>query len=1069
ARSPLGGLFAQEFRSTITGRVVDAQQAAIGNADVTATHRETGAVSRTQTATDGQFTIPFLAPGPYTVAAQAAGFKRYSRQGLRVEASERVRLDILLEVGQASESITVEAEAPLLTTDTAANGQVINSRQVENMPMKGRNPYVLSQLAFGVIPTGDPQAQRPYDSRGAVEVSMAGAPSRTNEILLDGAANSANNNGTGYNPPIDTIAEVRTQVFLPDAAYGHTGGGTINLISKSGTNQLHGSLYEFNQTSALAATQFFTNRAGQKKPVSRWNQWGGTVGGPIVRNRLFFFAAYEGVNDTSPSPFVVTVPTEAQKRGDFSRLLALGPAYQVYDPASGTRSGTQVQRTPFAGNLIPASRFSAVTNNYLTYLPSANLPGAADGSNNFAWNGRIPSSYHNVQGRLDFNWSDRHKLFFSTRTSDWVYTQQNFSGNIATGNGLNRYSWGSTLDDVYSFSPTLLLNTRFSWTRFAEIRLVPSSGFDFTKLGFPQSLASASTYLAMPVIQMSNFMTLGANSQNRTPDDVFQAFSALTKVRGSHSLKVGADVRLFRQSAAGYLNSAGNYVFGTNWTNGPMSNNAAAPIGQEFASFLLGLPTGGSFDVNSARTNQSKYFALFLQDDFRIRPNLTFNLGIRYERDLPTRERYNRSVRGFDFATLNPVSAAAAAAYNSQPIPEIPAGAFKAPGGLLFAGDGTRDVYSTNSTYFSPRFGFAWTPGVLKGKTVVRGGTGVFVFPIVTTGVNGLGFSSSTPVTATLDNFLTPAATLSNPFPGGLLPATGSSRGLGTFVGNAITFYNPSTVNPYSIRWSLNLQHELPGRVIVEAGYVGNHAIRLPVDMQLNFLPRQYQSTLATRDGALINFLNGTVSNPFAGLAPRTTLNGGSIARSQLLLPYPQFTSVTAQALNIGSSYFHMFEFRAEKRYSNGLQMMLNFQHSRLMERRTRMNLSDPFLEKRVAAEDRPNRLVVGGNWDLPIGRGLALAPNAPPVLNHLIGGWSLNAFYFVGTGAPLAWGNVVYLGGNLNPQPRNVDLAFDTTRFNRVAGDQPANNIRTFPTLFNSLRASGQNSMDASIIKAIQ
>jgi hypothetical protein len=995
---------------------------------------------------------------------------------LQVNANERVALDITLELGQTTESVTVTGQAPLLTTDTAANGQVINSLQVENMPMKGRNPYVLSQLAFGVIPTGDPQAQRPYDSRGAVEVSMAGAPSRTNEILLDGAANSANNNGTAYNPPIDSIAEVRTQVFLPDAAYGHTGGGTINLIGKTGTNQLHGSLYEFNQTSALAATQFFTNRAGQKKPVSRWNQWGGTLGGPVVlphvfdgRNRLFFFVAYEGVNDTSPSPFVVTFPTEAERRGDFSRLLALGQSYQIYDPSSGTRQGTQVQRTPFAGNLIPQSRFNNVANNYLTYLPSPNLAGGADGSNNFAWNGRIPSAYHNLQGRLDFNWSDRHKVFFSIRTSDWVYTQQNFTGNIATGNGLNRYSWGSTLDDVYTFAPTLLLNTRLSWTRFAEIRLVPSQGFDFTKLGFPSSLAAASTYLAMPVIQMNNFVTLGANSQNRTPDDTFQLFSAVTKVAGSHTLKTGADIRLYRQSAVGYLNSAGNYVFGTNWTNGPFSNSAAAPIGQEFASFLLGLPTGGNFDVNSARTNQAGYFALFVQDDFRVKPNLTLNVGLRYERDLPTHERYNRSVRGFDFAALNPVSAAASNAYDVQPIPEIPAGAFRAPGGLLFAGSGSRDIYATNATYFSPRFGFAWTPTALRGKTVIRGGTGVFLFPIVTTGVNGIGYSSSTPVTPTLDNYLTPSATLSNPFPSGLLPATGASLGLATFVGNAITFYNPSIKNAYSTRWSLNIQHQFPGSVLIEGGYVGNHAVHLPVDKQLNFLPRRYQSTLATRDAAMINFLNATVPNPFAGLAPRTTLNGATIARSQLLLPYPQFTSVTQQALNIGSSYFHMFEFRVEKRYSMGLQLMANFQHSRLMEKRTLLNPSDPNLEKRVAAEDRPNRLVVGGNWDIPLGKGSRLGGNAGPVLNRLINGWSLNSFYFVGSGAPLAWGNVVYLGGNLNPQPRNVDLAFDVTRFNRVAADQPANNIRTFPTLFNNLRASGPNSMDASVIKSIE
>jgi hypothetical protein len=1070
----LTALYAQEFRATITGRVIDAQQAAVPNAQVIATQQDTGAVYRTQTAADGQYTIPFLAPGPYTINAEAPGFKRYVRQSLRLEPNERIGIDIPLELGQATESVTVTAEAPLLATATATSGQIINSKQVENMPMNGRNPFALSQLAFGVIPDGDPQAQHPYDSRGAVDVSMAGAPGRTNEILLDGAPNAANNGGTGYNPPIDAVAEVRTEVFPADAAYGHTGGGTINVIGKTGTNEFHGTLYEFNQSSALAATPFFTNRAGLKKPVSRWNQWGGTIGGPVVlprlldgRNRLFFFAAFEGVNNTNPNPLIVTVPTDAERRGDLSRLLALGSSYQVYDPTSGARQGSQVARQAFPGNIIPASRINGIANNYLTYVLQPNLPGGADGSNNYLANGQIPSEFHNAQGRLDFNWSDRHKMFFNVRSSDWVYSQQNYFNNIATGNGLDRYGWGSALDDVYTFSPTLLLNTRLNWTRFAEIRLVPSQGFDFTKLGFPAYLAAASTYLAMPVIQTNNFTMLGANTQNNTPDDSFQIFSALTKVAGSHSLKVGADLRLLRQSAAGYLNSAGNYVFGTNWTNGPFNNSAASPIGQDFAALLLGLPTGGSFDVNSARTNQAGYYALFLQDDFRLRPNLTLNIGLRYERDFPTRERYNRSVRGFDYADLNPISGAASAAYDLQPIPQIPVGSFRAPGGLLFAEAGHPGIYSTHASYFSPRFGFAWAPGVFHGKTVIRGGTGVFVFPIVTTGVNGTGYSSSTPVTPTLDNYLTPAATLSNPFPTGLLPPTGSSLGLATFVGNAVTFYNPDVLNAYSVRWSFNIQRELPGRILLEGGYMGNHAVHLPVDTQLDNIPRQYLSASATRDQAVINFLNATVSNPLAGLAPRTPLNGGTIQQSQLLLPYPQFTSVTAQALSIGSSYFHMFQFRAEKRYSAGLQLITNYEHSRLMERRTRLNPSDPFLERRGAGDDRPNRLVIGANWDIPAGKGRTFGANAGPWLDRLIAGWSINAFYITGDGAPLAWGNVVYLGGKLNPQPRNPDQAFDVTRFNRNAGDQPVNNIRTFPSQFTSLRASGPNNVDASVIKA--
>ncbi len=1072
--------WAQEFRATISGRVVDQQGAVVPGVKIIGTQKEMGSKSETVSGADGQFVLPFLAPGLYEVTAELSGFKRYVREGLQVTTDQRMSLDIALDVGQAAESVTVNAEAPMLESSTASVGQVINSRQIESMPMAGRTALVLAQLSFGVIPLSDPKFYRPFDNAGPSDFSIGGTPNRSNEILLDGAPNTTGNNRVAYNPPVDAVAEMKVEVFQTDASYGHSGGGTVNVVMKSGTNAIHGSLYEFNQVSRLAATPFFTNLAGLKKQVTRFNQYGGTVGGPVAipkifngRDKVFFFFAYEGIKDSIPNPSTQTVPTLAERKGDFSELLKLGPAYQIYDPRTGVVEGGRIRRTPFANNIIPPDRLNPIALNYLQFFPLPNQPGRADGGDNFLSNtdGEI-NQFASYLGRLDLNFSTRHKMFMNARHNDRLGSKGNFVGksplDMTAILGLNRTNWGALIDDVFTISPTTVLNTRVNWSRFEEPRPNFSTGFDMTSLGFSPALLAAAPKKTLPAIIPDRFVRIGDSGGVELPFDSYQIFSTLTKVAGKHTLKTGADLRWTRESGIDYGYASGDYVFSTNWTRGPLDNSSGAPLGQDFASFLLGLPTGGGLDVNSARTNQAGYFALFFQDDFRLKPNFTLNLGIRYERDLPTTERYNRSVNGFDPATLNPVNAAAAAAYDKSPIPEIAAGQFRAPGGLLFANSSNREIYNTHGNYFDPRFGFAWTPRILGGKTAIRGGTGVFIFPLGTTGVNQIGFSQSTALVPTLDSYLTPSATLSNPFPNGIQQPTGSSLGLATFLGKNVRFYNPHPLNPYSIRWNLDIQRQLAKNVVIELGYTGNHAVHLGVDQELNFIPRQYLSTSPTRDQATIDRLSAVVNNPFSGLIPGTNLNGRTVARSQLLLPYPEFTGVIAQARSEGSSYFHEFGARIEQRFSSGLSLLANYLYSRLMEKRSRLSPSDTFLYKQIANEDRPQRLVISGSYDLPFGKGRPFLAHAGGLVNRLVGGWVVNGIYTVQPGPPLQWGNLIYYGGDLQLRPRNIDRAFDTSRFNSNSQQQLASNIRTFPSRFNNLRADGVNNLDASLLKNI-
>ena len=695
-----------------------------------------------------------------------------------------------------------------------------------------------------------------------------------------------------YNPPMDAVAEVRAESFQADAAYGHSGGGTVNVITRGGSNDFHGTLYEFNQNSAFNATPFFTNKASAKKPVSRFNQYGGMFSGPVWipklfngKNKVFFMFANEGVQDALPAPSTGTMPTAAERNGDFSSLLNVGAIYTIYDPNTGVvAAGGRVARTPFPGNVIPSNRISSIAKNYLQYYVLPNQPGNANGQANYLSNTNGErNTFYNVIGRLDVNLSDKNRFFFGARNNLRTGNGGNNFGKAVNDNptatdALKRINWGFTLDDVHTFTPTFIMNSRLSWTRFVEPTRNFSLGYDSTSLGFPAYLSANAPRKILPQISLSAFTGLGDSGGTEFPFDTFQIFETFTKLKGKHTLKFGMDLRQIRESQISYGSSNGSFTFGNSWTNGPLDNSAAAPIGQDFAAFLLGMPTAGQYDLNASRTNKNHYYGFFLQDDFRLRSNLTVNMGIRMEGETPTTERYNRSINGFNNTTANPISAQAIAAYIKAPIPEIATGQFKVNGGPTFPDSSNPAIVSTPKANFSPRIGFAWTPGIGDKKTVIRGGTGIFYFPYGIVGNQAPGFSQSTSLIPTLNGFLSPVATLANPFPTGIQAPTGSSQGLATFLGKGITFYDPKPGYAYSARWQMSVQRELFQGVLLELGYLGNKANKMPVDHNFNGTPIQYLSTSPARDQDTINRLTANVTNPFAGLIPGTNLNGSVVA-----------------------------------------------------------------------------------------------------------------------------------------------------------------------------------------------
>ena len=873
---------------------------------------------------------------------------------------------------------------------------------------------------------------------------------------------------------------------------------------------MHGSLYEFNQPSNLTANSFFNNRNGLGNPVTHFNQYGVTVGGPVYipklfdgRNKLFWFFAWENDKNSTPNTNFISVPTVAEKRGDFSQIMA-ADGTQLYDPYSGVQNGSTITRTPLANNQIPSSRINSIAAKYLQFYPAPNVTAIStttrpDGYDNYGTTAPATNTFSNELGRLDYNLNEKHHLAFDARHNTLAATKNDYFQNIASGALTSRENWGTSLDDVYVFSPSSILNVRLNYTFLFESSTDPSAGFDPTSLGFPSYIAANSDRLALPYMYFStstNFQSLGTNAAAKRPSQSLQAFASWTKIKGSHTLKIGTDLRQYRLSTITYQASASSFNFGSNsWVRASSGASSTVAMGQDMAQFLYGLPDQGFYDINTFGSWYSYFASGFVQDDWRIKGNLTLNLGVRFDHDGPFHEKYGRTENGFAFGTQNPIAAAAIANYNLHPIPQIPVGSFNVLGGLKYPTSGGSAAYENTSHLVSPRVGFAWSPGRLRGKTVIRGGFGMFVAPITIAYlaqngnyssnplINQEGFSQETTMTVTSNNYLYPGpATLSDPFPGGaILQPAASSQGLKTFLGQTVSFLNPEMKSPYSLRWNFGFQQALSANMLLEVAYIGNHSVHIPINLtQLNGIPRQYLSTLPTRDAPLISALNGSTPNPFSGLIANGNPAGATTSVAQVLSRYPEFPlgytnggftgsgGVLEQNLNVGSSYFHGLNVRLQRRLSKGLTLTGNYIFSKLMERDSWLNDTDPQPEKRISPFDHTHRGVVAVSYELPYSGGSRWS-------KLLLGGWHLNAIYTRQTGQPFTWmgtssttiGDLVYFGEKLTFNPRETNkVAFNTSAFDMKTANQFAYHIRTFSTTFSSLRGDGTNELNASVLK---
>jgi hypothetical protein len=1118
---------AQETRGSIAGRVSDTSGLVLPGVAVTVANVETNVATTMVTNDSGQYNALYLTPGTYSVTAELSGFRKSVSPKVAVRVGDKVVLDMTLEPGGVTEEVKVIAERPALDTGSASMGQIIDSKLIGEIPLGDGTSYGLARLAGGGTFERSYALQRPMDNDNLRGFAVAGT--MNSEFTIDGSSNVVSQARAGIQPPADAVQEFKVETAVYDAQVGHTGAGNINLAIKSGTNQFHGAGSYFNRDDSRSANLFASNSRGGGVTPRTYNRYGGTVGGPIIKNRTFFLGSYEKLEDDTVETFTSSVATAKMRTGDFSELLAAG--IQIYNPYSARLVNGTVVRDPFPGNIIPANLLNPVAQNILKYYPLPNQAGNADTTNNYfvqqPWN----YGYNFEMARVDQEWTGNNRSyvrwirnFRREERYNWAGAQQ---GVEITRGATDRFNLNVAGGHTAVLGHSWFLDVKGSYLRFHD-DLIPLYSLDPSALGYSGSaLSLLNGYQFIPRYNIQSnsptaagtVATLGGqqngfNAGRVQPFYNLQFAPTLTKTTGGHTLRVGYDWRLLRQTEVSTGWQGGAYGFDGSYTDA--ANNATQQYGQGIAAFVLGLPTNNSFIENHAQSDyRVQSHGLWMQDDWRVSDRLTLNLGVRYDLELGMTEAENRNTRGFDLTTASPIQAAAQAAFAANPPAGVPltAGQFasRLVGGYTFASSSNPHIWNADRNNIQPRVGATYK---LTDKSVLRGGIGSYTQPFqiqgvpnVFSGINQINFSRNTPVSVTNDSGLTFGASLSNPVPSGvLLDPVGGALGLSTNLGG-----NPGSTtvpiipldrkNAEFWRYSFGYERELPGQIVVEISYLGQKGRNLPLAEALNYVPQEFRTTSATRDTNAETFLTQTIANPFAGLLPDNPgVNGSTIGRRRLLLQYPQFDTFFVETYR-GSNSYNGLILRADKRFTSGVMVMSTYTFSKMREKVAPLNPWQD-LEDRVGAFDRPHRFTFATVLELPFGTGRRFGHDWNGVVDAVLGGWQFATKYEWQMGQPLVWNNNTYYdpgcgdpkdikstwGTNAQGQKLGIDVPMlDTSCFYTLNG-QPfknaagqvvtntateislgASNLRTFPTTLPDFRFQNQHLLDAGLTKNFQ
>jgi len=1083
-------LFAQEFRAGIAGIVKDSQGAAMPGVPIEAQNIATNEINRTTTNVTGYYVFPVLPIGTYRVTAAPPGFKKAIRDNLELRVGDLVQQDFTLEVGAITDQVTVTAGVELLQTVASDKGQVVGVENVRDLPSVGRNPYLLGVEATGVqFDIGGnalSRSVRPFDAGNNVAESMSinGGQLGKSDLLLDGMTDTGVETGSvatnmAFVPNQDAVSEFRIENSNYDAQYGRTAGGTITVSTKNGTNQYHGAAYWYVKNTILTANTFDQNRVGNGRAPYHQQEPGVELDGPVViphiydgHNKTFFMYSYELWRDEIPSPLTTNTPQPLALQGNFTTTLqSNGNPITIYDPTTVAQTGTNTYtRTPFPGDIIPPTRLNPVGVKIASYIPAPNQPNQnvfASQSNNLviAPNARTDAYDAHVL-RVDQTINDKERFFsrfvrgFRTEVNNDNGFQQVASPQYTDG----RLSQGGNFDLTSILSPSTVLTSRLGYLRHDLWITLYASGFDPTTLGFPASLLQTQPPYFPAISDGYTSFGAGRSAGNQFTESASWSWSEIVnKTIRRHQIKFGGEFRVMLDNIDSPTSTFGSYTFNAGFTQFNALTSSTG-TGNGIASLLLGLPASGSAAINAALAYGFHYYGTFVQDDWRVTNKLTLSLGLRWDYESPVTERNNQINAGFNLTANSPLQVA-------DPYqPGVPL-----TGGLQFASPGNRMPYGRDLNNVQPRAGFAWHP---RNKTVIRAGYGLSYLATFTPSGNQ-GFSISTPVTVSNDSINLNGTTLSNPFPTGILTPTGSKLGLSTFLGQSVSFVNPNRVIPRVHEFSIGVQEELPFRSVVEVSYVGSRSQELDVSNNINAVTMaqllQYGGSTNSPN------LSNSVTNPFAGLLPSTSINGATTTLNQLLLPHPQFGSITEQNIPVGKSWYNSLQARFDKRVTHGLNVMVSYTYERWLNATSYLNAQDLITqtpERTLSATDAPHRIVVDGNWAIP------LFANMHGVAGALLKGWQLNGIFVRESGFPLAAPSGFYsMGINPSLPGANESKAFNTCTwltngtntnctFNGqtlpVAFVQQAPNTpRTLSGYFPSLRPPKVPNADLSMFKA--
>jgi len=1079
---------AQEVRASITGIVTDPSGAPVAGAVITVTNIAQNVSVSTETNETGSFLTPFLIPGSYRLTVEKPGFKRFVRENIVLQAQDRARVDVALELGEVAQSVTVTAEVSLLQTETATRSQIIANELIANVPTQGRNPFQIAWAAPGVIKTGSWRYLRSFDIAGTSNISINGSRNRDNEVLLDGISNVRSNRTVIHVPTMESVQEFKVLTNTYDAQYGRTGGGIVTIVTKSGGNRFHGNLFEYFQAEELNANQSELNRAGIPKPPMNINTFGFQLSGPVYvpktfdgRNRLFWLLSYEGMRQRSADPGARTVPLMEWRTGDFSNLLnAQGQPVLLFDPLTTTPQGT---RQPFAGNRIPANRIDSIATAVLKYYPAPNSPGEGPARvNNYIYPSRWIGDLDQWIGRMDFVVNSKNTVFFRYGQNPFseyrglVFVTDPKQSNPAepTGNApLIRNGRNWTFDWTSTLSPRMTFNLRAGLSRWEETTGNSfGAGFDPRQLGFDPALVAQFTKLQFPRFDLGTYQAVGTDRLlNYATDDAYTIQPNFSLVEGRHFLKFGFEGRRYNDNSQNPGLASGVYSFAKNWTQRE-ALRADATSGNELATFLLGYPSGAYVDRNIDPAYQAHYFALFFNDDWKVTPRLTLNLGLRWDYETPRTERYNRMVRGLDFNAPSPIASQVTG--------------LNLKGAVLFAGVGgqSRYAFDPDKNNFQPRIGASYR---LRDNWVLRGGYGLYYAGEAETGV-AQGFSQRTVAVVSVDGGLTPAVRTAHPFinlPGGrLLEPIGASLGAASFLGESITVNYLNRPLPYSHQYSFDIQRSLPGNMLIEVGYSGSQLRKLPVGVGLNVIPAAELGRRLPTGAIDTAYYTTRIPNPMAGLIPaNAALNGATIPRQNLLVPFPQFSGVSLQNVPIGRQRYDALLVKATKRMSHGLTFLASYTLGKTLEQVNLLNaqdfvLSDPArtpLAKLHANElDTPHKIAVVGVFDLPFGRNKPFGSAWSRPVDAALGGWQLNwnVTYMIGWVIDYPNAKQVRPGSaELPKSERTFERWFNTSLWDdpatgRRVPAQEAYTLRDFPLRFGDVRVPAYNNWDLSMSK---